>query len=219
MSGHPRERADAARNRRAILAATERLLATHRPQDISMEQVAAGAGVGKGTVFHRFGNRAGLMHALMVERAHALGEAVRSGPPPLGEGAPARERLLAFLDAVAEVVARNKSLMAELAYTPAPAGEQAAERDRPPVYAFWHGHISGLIAAQRPDADADLIAHLLLGALHSDPILKELAASGPQRLAATLRFLAGAMLDAPGSAAAGGRRAPAAEAVDDHPVI
>lgn len=219
MSGHPRERADAARNRRAILAATERLLATHRPQDISMEQVAAGAGVGKGTVFHRFGNRAGLMHALMLERAQALGEAVRCGPPPLGEGAPARERLLAFLDAVAEVVARNKSLIAELAYAPSPAGDQAGERDRPPVYAFWHGHISGLIAAQRPDADADLIAHLLLGALHSDPILKELAAGGPQRLAATLRFLAGAMLDAPGSAAAGGRRVPAAQAVDDHPVI
>ena len=33
-----------------------------------MEQVAA-AGVGKGTVFHRFGNRNGLMYALMVQRA------------------------------------------------------------------------------------------------------------------------------------------------------
>jgi AcrR family transcriptional regulator len=204
LSGKPRERADAVRNRRAILAATERLLATHRPQDISMEQVAAAAGVGKGTVFHRFGNRAGLMHALMVQRAQALGEEVRAGPPPLGEGAPARDRLLAFLGAVAEVVARNKSLMAELAYTPAPAGDQAGERDRPPVYAFWHSHISGLIAAERPDADADLIAHVVLGALHSDPILKELAASGPGRLSATLQFLAGALIDAPASAAASG---------------
>ena len=73
------ERADAARNRRAILAATEGLLATHRPRDISMEQVAAAAGVGKGTVFHRFGSRMGLMYALMVQRAQALEEAVTAG--------------------------------------------------------------------------------------------------------------------------------------------
>ena len=210
-----RERADAARNRRAILAATERLLAAHRPQDISMEQVAAAAGVGKGTVFHRFGNRTGLMLALMVERAQALEEAVTSGPPPLGEGAPDRERLLAFLDAVVEVVARNKSLLAELGHAPAvpTAKTQAAdERDGPdeegrhdehPVYRFWHGHISSLIAAQRPDADAETTAHLMLGALHSEPILNQLAAEGAERLAAAMRALACAVLDAPSGAASG----------------
>ena len=82
-----------------------------------MEQVAAEAGVGKGTVFHRFGNRTGLMYALMVERAQALEEEVTAGPPPLGPGAPDRDRLLAFLDAIVEVVGRNKSLLAELAYS------------------------------------------------------------------------------------------------------
>jgi AcrR family transcriptional regulator len=204
MSEGRRERADAIRNRRAILAATEQLLATHRPQDISMEQVAAAAGVGKGTVFHRFGNRTGLMYALMVERAQALEEAVTSGPPPLGPGAPDRDRLLAFLDAIVEVIGRNKSLLAELAYSAAadPPPEQPAaktgalDRDRHPVYRFWHGHISGLIAAQRPDADAELIAHLLLGALHSEPILAQLAPDGPKRLAAAMRTLACAVLDA-----------------------
>lgn len=70
------------------------------------------------------------------------------------------------------------------------------------MYEFWHGHISGLIAAQRPDADSDLVAHLLLGALHSEPILTELASSGPGRLAAALRSLAGAVLDAPAAAPA-----------------
>lgn len=200
MNEGPRERADAARNRRAILAATERLLAAHRPQDISMEQVAVAAGVGKGTVFHRFGNRLGLMYALMVERARALEDAVRSGPPPLGEGAPDRERLLAFLDAIVGVVTRNQSLVAELAATPAPppeAGQPGEDRDSHPVYRFWHGHISGLIAAQRPGADADTIAHLVLGSLHSEPVLGQLAAEGPDRLAATLRSVICAVLDAP----------------------
>jgi AcrR family transcriptional regulator len=206
-AGQP-ERADAARNRRAILAATERLLAEHRPQDISMEQVAVAAGVGKGTVFHRFGNRMGLMYALMVERAQALEEAVTAGPPPLGEGAPDRERLLAFLDAIVGVVSRNKSLMAELAYSaaalPPDASGVTEERDKHPVYGFWHDHISGLIAAQRPDTDADMMAHLLLGALHGEPILNELATAGPERLSAALRALACSVLDAPAAARSGG---------------
>lgn len=194
------ERADAARNRRAILAATEHLLATHRPQDISMDMVAAAAGVGKGTVFHRFSNRNGLMVALMMQRAQALEEAVTAGPPPLGPGAPDRDRLFAFLDAIVGLVSRNKSLMAELAHTagPPPARPDVShDRGKHPVYAFWHGHISALIAAQRPDADSDLLAHLLLGALHSEPILAELASSGPGRLAAALRALAASVLDAP----------------------
>jgi AcrR family transcriptional regulator len=203
VSAGQRERADAARNRRAILAATEQLLATHRPQDISMEQVAAAAGVGKGTVFHRFGNRMGLMYALMVERAQSLEEAVTTGPPPLGEGAPDRERLLAFLDAMVGVVSRNKSLMAELAYSGAalpPARQDVTEeRENHPVYRFWHGHITGLIAAQRPDADAGMMGHLLLGTLHSEPVLNELATSGPARLSAALRALACSVLDAPAS--------------------
>lgn len=195
-----RERADAARNRRAILVATEELLATHRPQDISMEQVAARAGVGKGTVFHRFGNRMGLMFALMVERAQWLEEAVRAGPPPLGEGAPDRDRLLAFLDAIIEVVSRNKNLMAELAY-PAAAQQHARERaagdrDKHPVYRFWHGHTSALLAAQRPDIDADMVAHLMLGSLHSEPVLGQLTTDGPARVAASMRALACAVLDA-----------------------
>jgi AcrR family transcriptional regulator len=198
------ERADAARNRRAILAATERLLATRRPQDISMEQVAAAAGVGKGTVFHRFGNRMGLMTALMIERARALEEAVTTGPPPLGEGAPDRERLLAFLAAIIEVISRNKSLLTELAHAagpPAPPAtpseDRAEKQDQHPVYSFWHRHISDLIAAQRPDADTGIIAHILLGSLHSEPILSELTRDGPARLTAAMQALVCAVLDAP----------------------
>jgi AcrR family transcriptional regulator len=147
----------------------------------------------------------GLMRALMVERAQALEEAVTAGPPPLGEGAPDRDRLLAFLDAIVEVVGRNKSLMAELAYSAAaqaPATEHVAgERNEHPVYRFWHGHISALIAAQRPDADAELIAHLMLGALHSEPILNQLTTDGPERLTAAMRALACAVLDVPAGSA------------------
>lgn len=209
MSEGRKERADAARNRRAILAATEKLLAAHRAQDISMDQVAAEAGVGKGTIFHRFGSRTGLMRAVMYERARALSEAITQGPPPLGPGAPDRERLLAFLDAVIETVGRNKSLLAELAYAAAgqPAAtdaatdagtedeESGAGKDR--VYPLWHGHISALLAAQRPDLDADLTAHVMLGALHSEPVLARLAAGEAGQVTAAMRTIARSVLDAP----------------------
>jgi AcrR family transcriptional regulator len=208
-----RERADAARNRRAILRATEDLLARHRPEQISMEQVAAAAGVGKGTVFHRFGSRMGLMLALMQERAYALEEAVASGPPPLGPGAPPEERLTAFLDAIVDVVGRNKGLLAALGHaaTAAPRpewkehGEHRGEggdhvpdpRDDHPVYRFWHGHTSGLIAARRPDLDGELLAHILLGSLQSGPVLRLLERGEAPRLAASLRVMVAGMLAAP----------------------
>jgi AcrR family transcriptional regulator len=183
-----RERADAARNRRAILAATESLLSTHRAQDVSMEQVAAAAGVGKGTIFHRFGTRTGLMRALMYERAQVLTDALASGPPPLGPGAPDRDRLFAFLDAVLDTVRRNKSLLAELSYATATQAQgkeaeskeaaEAQNEGKPMVYELWHRHLTALLATQRPDIDAGLTAHLILGALHSEPILARLTADG-----------------------------------------
>src|SRR6187431_410062 len=92
----PRERSDAARNRDAVLCAARRLIDDRGVDALTMDAVAEAAGVGKGTVFRRFGNRAGLMARLLDESEAAWQGAVISGPPPLGPGAPARERLLAF---------------------------------------------------------------------------------------------------------------------------
>src|SRR5947208_16920328 len=106
------ERADAARNRRAILRATEELLEENDLSQVSMDRVAAAAGVGKGTVFHRFGTREGLMRALVESRVQALSSAVESGPPPLGPGAPPADRLVAFFAAVIELATKNVKVMA-----------------------------------------------------------------------------------------------------------
>lgn len=185
-----RERADAARNRRAILRATEELLAEHRPDDVSIERVAAHAGVSKGTVFHRFGTRAGLMVELMKERAADLEDAVTHGAPPLGPGAPAGERLLAFLTAVVEVVGRNKGLLAALgSAVPAPA--DGGDR---PVYRFWHGHVSTLVAEARPDVDAEVVADLLLSCLHAEPTLRMLHHGEGGRVASALHVLAAGLV-------------------------
>src|SRR5512142_2083782 len=57
------------------------------------------AGVGKGTIFRRFGNKAGLAVALLDTRERELQEAILHGPPPLGPGAGSAARLTAFAGA------------------------------------------------------------------------------------------------------------------------
>lgn len=90
------ERADAARNRRLLLAAAKNLIDHHGASAVTMEAVAREAGVGKGTVFRRFGNRTGLMLALLDHSESEMQQAYLSGPEPLGPGAPPLERLLAY---------------------------------------------------------------------------------------------------------------------------
>jgi AcrR family transcriptional regulator len=92
----PRERSDAARNREALLAAAARLVEEQGVDAVTMDSVATEAGVGKGTVFRRFDSREGLMGALLNRSETEWQALVISGPPPLGPGAPAIERLHAF---------------------------------------------------------------------------------------------------------------------------
>ncbi|MGW4278147.1 TetR/AcrR family transcriptional regulator, partial [Streptomyces seoulensis] len=88
-------RADAARNRARLLDAAARLVAEHGAAAVTMEAVAAAAQVGKGTVFRRFGDRTGLLTALLDHSEKKFQASFLSGPPPLGPGAPAVERLRA----------------------------------------------------------------------------------------------------------------------------
>ncbi|MGQ0464989.1 MAG: TetR/AcrR family transcriptional regulator [Sporichthyaceae bacterium] len=60
-------RADAARNREKILAAAEEVFAA-RGLDASLDEIAAHAGLGVGTVYRRFANREELVEALFNQR-------------------------------------------------------------------------------------------------------------------------------------------------------
>ena len=82
----PRERADAARNRARILEAAADLVAERGIDAVSMEDVARAACVGTGTLYRRFGDRAGLALALLDEQTRDFQNALISGPPPLGPG-------------------------------------------------------------------------------------------------------------------------------------
>src|SRR5712675_921482 len=98
------ERADAARNREALLDAAARLLRECGAEGLTMDAVACAAGVGKGTLFRRFGDRASLFHALIDDRERAFQEAFIRGPAPLGPGAPVTERLTAFGHAMFQLI-------------------------------------------------------------------------------------------------------------------
>jgi AcrR family transcriptional regulator len=92
----PAERGDAARNRRLLLDAARRLVAERGADALTMDELARAAGVGKGTVFRRFGSRANLMMVLLDEDERASQQAFLYGPPPLGPAAEPVERLVAF---------------------------------------------------------------------------------------------------------------------------
>ncbi|MEV6137512.1 helix-turn-helix domain-containing protein [Nocardia sp. NPDC051990] len=186
----PRERADAARNREAILAATAALLAEHGADALTMDRVAAAAGVGKGTIFHRFGNRAGLLHEMIAESTFALMDAVRSGPPPLGPGAPAGERLLAFFDAFLRMMTDN--IEVTVAYMQGPPHPRAAE-----IHEFWDAHITALLREARPDLDAEVVGRLLLGTLGGEQVSRLARAGEIERLLAAVRQLVQSVLRTP----------------------
>ncbi|MDX6258791.1 MAG: hypothetical protein QOH84_479 [Kribbellaceae bacterium] len=161
--GEPRpERADARRNRLKVLEAAERLFAEQGVKNVSLDAIASAAGVGKGTVFRRFGDRAGLSVALLDEREVELQTKLLSGPPPLGPGAPAVDRVTAFLLAYTELLDRHVELFAD--------SENASDgaRYRIGSYHLWHRHIAMLIEEARPDLDADYTAHFILAPLAAD---------------------------------------------------
>src|SRR5467141_2795708 len=76
----PAERADAARNRERILSSAAELFRTRGPSCVSMDDVAGHAGVGKDTVFRRFGSRAALAQAVLSERERQF-RSTSSGAP------------------------------------------------------------------------------------------------------------------------------------------
>ncbi len=152
----PRERADAARNRLRILEAAADLVDERGIEHVSMEDVACRAGVGTGTLYRRFGDRAGLALALLEEDTREFQDALISGPPPLGPGAPALERLQAFGPA-------NIDLMERFADHIFAAG--AVDRDGRGPYTLYTTHLAILLREAAPQLDAPLTARALLATL------------------------------------------------------
>ncbi|MEV4491151.1 TetR family transcriptional regulator [Micromonospora coxensis] len=185
----PRERADAARNRAAVLEAAAALFRERGVEAVSMDAVAAAAGVGKGTLFRRFGDKAGLATALLDAQERDLQEAILFGsaplgPGPSGAGATARERLRAFVDAYLDYLLGHLDLV-RMSETAAPGA-----RYRIGAYRFWHRHVT-LLLAGRADPASD--AHLLLAAVAAEHVAAVRGELGDERLRGSLHGLVDAL--------------------------
>ncbi|WP_029391128.1 TetR/AcrR family transcriptional regulator [Streptomyces xiaopingdaonensis] len=168
-------RKDAARNREAVLAAADTLFARcESPDEVTMADVAAAAGVGKGTLFRAFGDRTGLLLALYAERLEPTREAVESGPPPLGPDTPPLQRVPALLDAALCFKFDNRHLALALEETGSTSPYQAGH------YAHWHDLLRNALAQLPCVPDGDFAAHALLAAVRAD-LVEHLAGQGMPR--------------------------------------
>jgi polyketide synthase 12 len=168
--GAPRvERADAVRNRRRLLATAREMLAEQCADKLTMDGLAERAGLGKGTVFRRFGTRAGIFQALLDDEERAFQDRVLSGPPPLGPGAPPLDRLIAYGRArIGFLFAHREIARAALDGKPVPAGSET------PLSQL---HIRTLLGQfDLGAADLDILAIQLTAALDG-PLLLYLSAA------------------------------------------
>ncbi len=154
------ERSDAARNRERILCAARRLFDERGAGCVSMDEVAEAAGVGKGTLFRRFGSRASLAAAVLSERERDFQEGIIRGKPPLGPGAPARARLVAFGEAMLDTLEAHSELLL--------AAETGPARFAHPAYGVHRLHVTLLLREAAPECDAELLADTLLAALGAE---------------------------------------------------
>jgi AcrR family transcriptional regulator len=156
----PSERADAARNRARILCAARRLFEERGAESVSMDEIAEAAGVGKGTLFRRFGSRAALARQLLDEQDRALQEGFIRGAPPLGPGAPPYERLIAFGEAWLDILSVHGELLL--------AAEHCGARFVSAPYAAHRLHLLLLLREGDPECDAEALAEMLLSMLSAD---------------------------------------------------
>jgi AcrR family transcriptional regulator len=160
-------RADAVRNREAILCTARRLFAERGVDCTSMDAIAEAAGVGKGTLFRRFGDRSALVRAVLEETETDFQEGFIRGPAPLGPGAPPADRLVAFGAALLDHTDAHGALLLA-AETGAPG-----IRFRHAVYVAYRTHVVMLLRASGRHLDVDYTADALLAALGAELVMHQ----------------------------------------------
>jgi AcrR family transcriptional regulator len=183
-----RERADAARNRARVLAAADRLFRERDPAAVTMDDIAKAAGIGRGTLYRRYPDRASIARALLDEHERALQERLMRGPAPLGPGsAEPAERLAAFYAAMVDLLESHVHLVL--------GAETGQARFATGAYGFWRAHVRYLVSEARTGADPGVLADQLLAPLAPDLYrMQRDRGFDPGRIAAGLAALAHGVL-------------------------
>lgn len=170
-SGPHHERADAAANRRLILQTAALLFQEHGVAPVTMAEIAAAAGVGKGTLYRRYDNKAELALALMDSQTAEYQNSVLARLRQFyEENTPYLDQIDDFLDATVHFTGSNLPLLCAVQ-----AGgllEESHQHSRP--YHWQYQTISGLLeraaAAGEIDSSLDIpyLADALLSPLRAD---------------------------------------------------
>jgi AcrR family transcriptional regulator len=161
----PAERADAARNRRLLLATARQIVAAQGADKLTMDGLAERAGLGKGTVFRRFRTRAGIFQALLDDEERDFQQQVISGSPPLGPGAAPLDRLIAYGRARIDFLIRHR----EIARATLDSREQVPAGSQTPMSREHIRFLLGEICLGT--ADLDVLATQLTAALDGPLLL------------------------------------------------
>ncbi len=156
VADKPAERADAARNRAKVLAAAEELFGRTDPRTVTMDDIAKRAGVGRATLYRRYPDTASIATALLDEHERRLQQRILDGPPPLGPGAPPGQRLVAFYQAMVDLLEQHLPLTL--------GAETGLRRYQTGAYGFWRVHVMTLLAEAGLEP-ADTVTDLLLAPL------------------------------------------------------
>jgi AcrR family transcriptional regulator len=147
-----------------------------------MDALAERAGLGKGTVFRRFGTRAGIFQALLDDDERDFQQQVLSGPPPLGPGAPPLDRLIAYGQArTGFLIGHREIARAALdGKEPVPAGRES------PISRMHIRYLLQELRLGAPELDAlalDVLALQLTAALDGPLLLYLSGAEGSAQIA------------------------------------
>lgn len=194
------ERRDKLRNRAKVLAAAAELFARRGVEAVTVDDIATHAGVGVGTIYRGFGDKGGLVAAILDDRERELQDHVLKGPPPLGPGGTPQERIRAFLEALSKLVEHSFELLV------VSENNTPGARYRIGSYLAWRLHLTLLLQEAGFDNDPELLADALLAPLAADLYRhqrRELRISA-KRIRDTVLRLADGVLRAPGEHQIGG---------------
>ncbi len=157
-----------ARRRARIVAAAVGHLADHPVEDVSMDALAAAAGVGKATLYRYFETKEGLLRACLDDVVRGVGARIEAAEE---SAAPAPERLAAIVGAMVETFSRHLLPLRLITRRQSELHEEWRRSVLDARHAlvgvlrrhFERGTAAGLY---RP-VDAELVPHMIMGLIRS----------------------------------------------------
>jgi len=161
LTDTPPTRADAVKNRAVLLRTARRLFNAQGVDNVSMTQLADEAGVGKGTLYRHFSNKAEVCYALLDTEQRDLQAETFTNLRDKADPIPA---LRVFLAGVVDFVWRNDELL-----SPALHEGNVSSLDFP-AHVWYRQTIRGLLGRAGATGDLDYMTDVLYIMLNVETI-------------------------------------------------